>query len=259
MTRPLVLIHGFTGAPESWAEVLDHLRDDDARAASPSSTAHFAPAALGHDGTSGPAGIDSFADEVDRLAGEVRGRDLAGSHVVGYSMGGRLALGLLVRHPRVFAAATLIGTSPGLADPVEREARAERDEGWARLLETDGVPTFVAAWEALPLFGSQAALPADAAERQRRIRLSHDPRGLARSLRMIGLAAMPDYRPSLGGIEVPVRLVAGERDAKFRALASEMAERLPRASLVTVEGAGHNIVLERPDRVARLLSEEMES
>lgn len=249
MTRPLVLIHGFTGAPSSWAEVVQHL---------PLPTRHFAPAALGHDGTPGPAGIETFADEVDRLAAGIRERDLTDSHVVGYSMGGRLALGLLVRHPGLFGAATLIGTSPGLADAAERAARAKRDADWARLLETEGVPTFVAAWEAQPLFRSQASLPAAAAERQRRVRLSHDPHGLARSLRVIGLAAMPDYGPSLDGIDVPVRLVTGERDAKFRDLAVRMAERLPAAALVTVEDAGHNIVIERPAAVARLLHEEFE-
>lgn len=244
--RPVVLLHGFTGSPGSWAEVRRGLGGGRV----------LAPAALGHDGTAGPAGVDRFEAELDRLAGLVRDRGFTGSHLAGYSMGGRLALGLLVRHPELFASATLMGASPGLSEPGEREARAARDEEWARLLETEGLPTFVAAWEALPLFGTQGRLPEARLAAQDRIRRSHDARGLARSLRVLGLARMPDYRPRLAGVEVPVRLVVGEADAKFRGLGTEMAERLPRATLTVVPGAGHNVVLERPAEIAELLRED---
>ncbi len=273
MSPPPVLLHGFTGAPESWAEVRQRLEGrDDTRAprppdgaASPDSpdrgTGRFrpvlAPAGLGHDGTAGPPGIDRFEDEVDRLAAAIRQDDPRPRHLAGYSLGARVGLGLLVRHPALFRSATLIGANPGLTDPAEREDRAARDERWARLLETDGLDTFVAAWEALPLFATQEALPGDTLDRQRRIRRSHDPRGLARSLRVAGLARMPDYRSRLGDIDVPVRVIAGARDAKFRALASEMAERLPRAALTLVPDAGHNVVLERPTEIAALLREDM--
>lgn len=253
MSPVRVLLHGFTGAPASWSEVLGELSDADA--------AHLpvhVPALVGHDGTPGPEGVETFDDELDRLAAGIRAAASSPVELVGYSMGGRVALGLLVRHPDLFRSATLIGASPGLADPEERRARRERDETWARLLEREGLPTFVAAWEALPMFASQARLPAPARERQRAIRMAHDPRGLARSLRATGLAAMPDYGPDLARIRVPVSLVVGERDAKFRALADAMAARIPRAAVRTIPGAGHNVVLERPAEIARLLEEEDE-
>jgi pimeloyl-ACP methyl ester carboxylesterase len=66
---------------------------------------------------------------------------------------------------------------------------------------------------------------------------------------------MPDHGPRLAGIDVPVGLVAGERDAKFRALAEAMAEGLPRGRLHVVPDAGHNVVLEQPAEIARLLQE----
>lgn len=217
----------------------------------------LAPVALGHDGTPGPESIRTFEAEVDRLAGVIRERHASGSHLVGYSLGGRLALGLLVRHPALFRSAMLIGASPGLEEPGEREARAARDEEWARLLEQEGLPTFVAAWEALPLFRTQEALPVERRAQQDRIRRGHHPRGLARSLRVVGLGAMPDYRPRLARVAVPVRLVAGEADPKFRALADEMAGLLPRATQTVVPDAGHNVVLEKPEEIARLLREDM--
>lgn len=249
MSRPLVLLHGFTGSPRSWSAVARRLERDGAGPV-------LAPALLGHDGTTGPADAARFEDELDRLADRISGELDAPAHLAGYSMGGRLALGLLIRHPRLFRSATLIGASPGLASPVEREARAERDEEWARLLEEEGLDTFVASWEALPLFASQARLPAAERHRQREIRRSHDPRGLARSLRTVGLARMPDYRPRLPDVAAPVRLVAGERDEKFRGLAADMAARLPRGSVTVVPDVGHNVVLEAPAEISGLLRED---
>jgi 2-succinyl-6-hydroxy-2,4-cyclohexadiene-1-carboxylate synthase len=245
VSPPLVLLHGFTGSPDSWAAVRDGLPGRRV----------LAPALLGHDGSTGPATVAGFEDELDRLARLVREQGDHGGHVVGYSMGGRAALGLLVRHAGLFSGATLIGASPGLATDAERRDRARQDEEWARLLEARGLPTFVAAWEAVPVLATGARLPPEALHRQRRIRLSHDPHGLARALRVLGLAAMPDYRPALGDIQVPVRLAVGALDARFVGLAREMAERLPRGELRTVEGAGHNVVLERPAEIVRLLKE----
>lgn len=246
MIRPLILLHGFTGSPESWAAV---------RRSLPHRTRVLAPALIGHDGTPGPERGATFADELDRLAGLVRAEGLQGARVVGYSLGGRVALGLLIRHPDLFSAATLIAVSPGLSDPAEREVRAASDGEWVRLLEREDLPTFVAAWEALPLWETQAALSPEAAGAQRRIRLAHHPVGLARSLEALGLARMPDYRPRLGHIAVPVDLVVGEHDTKFRALAEEMVGRIPRSRVLIVRGAGHNVVLERPDEIARILQE----
>lgn len=250
MSTPLVLLHGFTGSPSSWTDVRIGLErdlyDDNV----------FAPALLGHDGSPGPAEVQSFGDEVDRLARAVLERRMERPHLVGYSMGARVGLGLLVRHPGLFLSATLIGVSPGPADPAERSSRRDQDEGWARLLETEGLDTFVAAWEALPLFAAQQRGDPVRLARQRRIRLSHDPRGLARALRVIGPAAMPDYRPELGLVDVPVRIVAGERDRKFVGLGRELAPRLPAGQLRIVGDAGHNVVLERPAEIARLLKEQ---
>lgn len=246
MTRSLVLLHGFTGSAASWDAVRTHLPDD-----APTLT----PTLAGHQGSARPAASGGFEAEVDRLAELVHRAGFAGSRVVGYSLGGRVAVGLLVRHPGLFATATLIGVNPGIGDPGEREARAAQEEDWARLLEREGVPTFVAAWEALPLWNTQDALDPEAAARQRRVRLSHDGAALAGALRALGLAAMPDYRPRLGDIAVPVDLVVGEHDGKFRGLAADMAARLARARTVVLPGAGHNVVLERPEEIARLIQE----
>src|SRR5262249_17290408 len=159
-----------------------------------------APALFGH----APAELAdrTFADELDRLASLLRG---GGVHLVGYSLGARLALALLARHPRLFRRATLIGAHPGLPAR-QRAARAPAHGGGAALTDL-APPPFAHAWEAHPLFPPQRRLSAPALARQRRQRLAHSPSGLARALRRLGLAAMPPV--DLAAVAAPVHLVAG--------------------------------------------------
>jgi pimeloyl-ACP methyl ester carboxylesterase len=97
-----------------------------------------------------------------------------------------------------------------------------------------------------------------ARERQRAIRLGHHAAGLALALRALGLGEMPDLRPHLGRVAVPVALLAGAEDDRFLAHARELAAHLPRARLQVVAGAGHNPIIERPDAVAAALNAEKE-
>jgi pimeloyl-ACP methyl ester carboxylesterase len=127
------------------------------------------------------------------------------------------------------------------------------------LLETSDREAFVDAWQAEPLWASQARLPRELREQKRRERLSHDPLGLARSLAVTGLAQMPSYRERLGELRVPVCLVTGALDAKFCALADDMARSLGPANapeIVRVPDAGHDLLLERPDLITELLTKE---
>ncbi len=238
--RGLLLLHGFTGSPRSWRRTFA----GDA----------LIPSLAGHDGTSGDARVHDFVEEVDRVAEIARGVG-ASLHVAGYSLGARVALGLLVRHPHLFTGATLIGVHPGLASADERTERVAGDEKWCRLLEDDGLPPFVRAWQEQPLFASQATLPAELLAEQEAERLRHDPRGLVHSLRCLGLGRMPNFRPLLHLIELPVTLMVGALDAKFVALAREVSDRLPRGRVIDVANAGHNLLLERPDVVGQVLAE----
>jgi 2-succinyl-6-hydroxy-2,4-cyclohexadiene-1-carboxylate synthase len=226
-----VLLHGFTGCSDHWKEVV----------------AADAEPLLGHH----PSLLESsttFEAEVDRLAAALQSRTDAPRHLVGYSLGARLALGLLARHERLFSRATLIGVHPGLSTSAERSERAEADEQWARLLAR-GIQPFIDAWEVQPLFASQVRLPDAVRALHRARRLRHSAIGLSHALRTLSLSQMPDYRDTLRGTGIPVQLVAGEEDEKFLALARGFPER----PLRIVPGAGHDVVLEQPRALARLL------
>lgn len=249
--RGLILLHGFTGSAASFDELLPHLAKLGAGARL------LRPPLLGH-GATAPPGVLRFEQEVDRLGAEIRRAGFSGAHLCGYSLGARLGLGLLARHASLFSSATLIGVHPGLSDPGERAARIGSDEGWCELLSRQGMAGFLRAWEAQPLFETQRELSSPQRERQRQIRESHSAAGLMRALRVLGLGQMPDYRGVLAALRLPVRLLVGSRDSKFESLAQGLTVAPGRIELLRVEGAGHNLLLEAPAQLARVLTQALE-
>jgi 2-succinyl-6-hydroxy-2,4-cyclohexadiene-1-carboxylate synthase len=172
-------------------------------------------------------------------------------HVLGgYSMGGRIALHAALARPRLVERLVLVGASPGLADVTQRAERRAADEALADRIERDGLEAFAAEWAELPLWEGQAERVRAAANADR---LRNTAAGLAAALRGLGTGVLPPLWDRLGELTMPVTLVVGERDAKFRATAERMAERLPAASIVVVPGAGHAAQLERPELVAAAL------
>lgn len=247
----LVLLHGFTGHPASFQKVLAQL---------PLTTRALCPVLLGHEGAHAAAdrtdhaAAADFSAEVDRLAGQIRAAHLGPAHLVGYSLGARVALGLLVRHRGLFQRATLLGVHPGLQSAGERQDRVAADERWARLLLEHGLAAFLKEWEKQPLFQTQAQLPDSTRAAQDAVRRRHDSQGLAQALRVLGLGRMPDYWPELAGLRLPVQLGVGALDAKFAALADRAGAMLPDAQVVRIAGAGHNLLLEAPEAVCALLT-----
>lgn len=236
----IVALHGFTGQPGSWSGVV--------RAIEPALSGHAPERPV-------PPGW-RFDDEVDRIAGEIAALG-APVHLCGYSMGGRIALAVAARHP--VARLTLVGVNPGLEDEAVQAVRRARDEAWCRLLEERGIEAFTRAWEDQPMWHSQAALPAELRDRQRRERMSHDPGQLAAALRALGPGAMPSLWPELERVRAPVDLIAGALDPTYCDLAQRMAARMPQARVAVMAGAGHNPILERPDQLRRQLFDRRET
>jgi len=246
----LVLLHGFTGSPASFDGLSATLRQRWPR------LRVLCPPLLGHGAPMQPA-PRSFAQEVDRLAGVVRRAGLAGAHLCGYSLGARLALGLLARHACLFAGATLIGVHPGLSSEAERAARVGGDERWCQLLDREGIPGFLRAWQAQPLFETQGQISQAELTRQAEIRRGHSASGLQQSLRVLGLGQMPDLRGVLQVQPLRLQLLVGALDAKFCAIGQRLATTAP-VQLEIIAGAGHNLLLEAPGPVSRVLTRALE-
>ncbi|WP_205698467.1 alpha/beta fold hydrolase [Conexibacter sp. SYSU D00693] len=240
MPAPVVLLHGFAGTGRSWDPVREHL---------PAGLDVRAPDVRGH-GTRASARPISFADCAQDVVAELEPDRPA--VVAGYSMGGRLALHAALAAPERFAHLVLVATTAGIEDPTERRARVAADAALAEWAQDATPEQFADRWQALPLF---AGTPPAAAARWREDLLRNDPRHLAEVLRTIGTGHMdPPLWDRLGALDVPATVVAGERDAKFVALAERLSRALPRARLVLVPGAGHGLPREAPQPLARLLA-----
>ena len=252
MARDVVLLHGFTHTGASWDPVVAALAES-YRALAPDIRGHgcraLAPDIRGHGSASGrePVTLDAVLDDVSGLAP-------ARFTLVGYSMGGRIALHAALAP--VFRSRidrlVLIGASPGLSEPAERAARRTADERLADEVEHMTIASFAHRWAQTPVLAGQPPAVAASVDADRR---RNQPAGLARALRGLGTGALPSLWDRLGELDVPVTLVVGERDEKFAAIADEMTGGLSDASVVAVAGAGHAVHLEAPERVANLIAD----
>jgi 2-succinyl-6-hydroxy-2,4-cyclohexadiene-1-carboxylate synthase len=172
--------------------------------------------------------------------------------LAGYSMGARIALHVALAAPERVARLVLISGTAGLADAAERAARREADERLAAETETGSIEDFAARWMALPLFAGD---PPEARRLWREDILRNAPAGLAAALRGAGTGAMEPLWERLSELAMPATVLAGERDAKFRALAERLVVGLPGAApAIVVAGAGHGLPRESPQAVRAALT-----
>src|SRR4051794_22426570 len=169
--------------------------------------------------------------------------------LVGYSMGGRIALHAALRRPGALDALVLIGVSAGVDDPEERRRGDKELAAW---IEQHTIEEVVERWESQPVFATQSE---ELRAGQRAGRLNHDPRKLAQLLRSAGQGATPPVWDRLHELRCPVLLMAGERDERYVEAANRMASLMPGARVRIVPDAGHAPQLEQPLLVAELLDE----
>jgi 2-succinyl-6-hydroxy-2,4-cyclohexadiene-1-carboxylate synthase len=226
--NPLVaLLPGFAQRGESWASVAERLAEKYRSLAIDFATWTF-------DGR-----LREIAERVDD-----------GDVVVGYSMGGRLALKAALRRPGRFGALVLVGTSAGIEDAEARTERRRADEQLADWIESHTIEEFAGRWEAQPVFATQ---PPELVTAQREGRLSHEPARLARLLRSAGQGMFEPVWHELERIDCPVLAVAGELDSTYADASFRIAERVRRGRARLVPGTGHAPHLERPDDFAGVL------
>jgi 2-succinyl-6-hydroxy-2,4-cyclohexadiene-1-carboxylate synthase len=236
----VVMLHGFMGAADDWTdEITEPLTEADLSV--------MAIDLPGHGKTIMRGGIDSY--RMDNCAAEiVRWLDdleLPSAHLVGYSMGGRLALYLAVHYPDSIRKVVLESTSPGLRTEIERQRRILEDAALAERILTVPFEQFLREWYAQPLFASMSS----SSEKLQTLiarRLNNDPRSLCLSLQGMGTGAQPSWWEKLDQLTTPLLLIVGEKDAKFSAIGCAMAERCPVAQLRVVPDAGHNVHWEQP-------------
>ena len=174
--------------------------------------------------------------------------------VLGYSQGGRIALGLAVTRPEPVDRVVLVSASPGIGDPERREERRLSDEALADRIEKIGLPAFIDGWLGAGMFEGLRRRPEDWRSLARSLRLENTPAGLAAALRGMGQGAQPYLGRRLKDSPTPALLVVGERDAKYRSIAASMSYDLPHSIIEVISEAGHSVIGEQPEAVAHLVN-----
>ncbi|MCG8347697.1 MAG: 2-succinyl-6-hydroxy-2,4-cyclohexadiene-1-carboxylate synthase [Chloroflexales bacterium] len=249
---PLLLLHGFTGSAATWGAHIPHFA---------TRRQIIAPDLIGHGQTDAPANAArySMAHCVADLLTLLDTLEVERADVLGYSMGGRVALHLAVAAPHRVRSLLLESATPGIDKSAERAERVRSDEALADAIENDGVAAFVKRWERLPLFDSQVVLPPEVRANLHSQRLQNRSIGLANSLRGMGTGQQQHLWDKLSVIKMSTLLLVGELDAKYCATARRMAKTLPRVRMVVVLNAGHTIHLEQPDIFEQEVTEFLDS
>ena len=234
MPESVVLLHGFSGTHRAWDGVVARLDPE-----------RYLPLALDLPGH----GAAADAERPITFPGCVAHVLAAGPErfvLCGYSQGGRIALHVALAAPERVSRLVLVSTSAGIEDATERAGRRRCDHLLADELELDPFDDFIERWRAQPLFAGE---PTGAGRLAREDQRRNRPDALAAALRGIGTGEMEPLWGRLAELRMPVTVLVGARDEKYRALGQRMTELLPDAQLVLASG-GHGLPLENPGAVA---------
>lgn len=248
--QTVVLLHGFTGSTKSWNDVIGYLPTDVRIIAIDltghgSSTANLVPERLR---------MQEQVEDIKTLFDQL---NLSTFALIGYSMGGRIALAYACNYPRQITKLFLESASPGIEDIDERLVRIKADERLAKMIEDEGLASFVDFWEEIPLFQSQKQLSEHKKKTIRTERMEQNPIGLSSSLRGIGTGTQPSYWSQLSHLTMPVVCITGEYDDKFKNIAVRMSSMIKDVQHIEVLSAGHAIHVENPVQFATIIKEQL--
>ena len=235
---PLVALHGFTQTGAMYEELAALLGRE-----------VLAPDLPGHGRSSAvpvsfASAVKGVAEVVAALGGPVP--------LVGYSQGGRLALGAALQTPELISHLVLVSASAGIEGEAEREVRRRSDESLAAELRRTGLSVFVDGWLGQTIFKGLQRRNENWRIADRAARLENTANGLAAALAVMGPGSQPYFGERLIELSMPVLLLAGRLDEKYVSIATAMSTALPNATLRIIPDAGHAVIGEQPRMVAGL-------
>lgn len=245
---PLLLLHGFTGDSSTWTSFCPIWGDY---------SKLIIPDIIGHGKTESPEEIERYKIE-SAAADIITLIDQLGIDqidLLGYSMGGRLALTISILYPQRVRKLILESASPGLESEVERTQRRMKDGKLANFIKEHGITSFVDYWEAIPLFSSMNSLPIPLKKSIREQRLANTPNALVNSLVGMGTGSQPSWWGKLNRIPCEVLLITGEKDEKFCGIAKRMQAEMKNAHLIEINDCGHAIHVEQKEKFGTIVSD----
>jgi len=241
INQPLILfLHGFMGNSHEFDEAIS-LLSNDFNCLTIDLPGHGKTQVLENDYCYSMA---KAADNIINLLDKLK---VSQCFLIGYSMGGRLALYLILNYPQRFQKVILESASPGLSTEKERLERVKRDELIARklerMIEKDDFRKFLDNWYKQSIFGNIKNHPQF--EQMIENRLQNHPVELAKSLRFMGTGVQPSLWEKLANNQVPLLLLIGKKDEKFIDINTRMTQINQFCELKIIENSAHNIHLEK--------------
>lgn len=245
---PLLLLHGFTGDGTTWEPLCKQLEEE---------RQCIVLDIIGHGRTESPEdgkyyNINQVAYHLEQLLNALHIEKI---DLLGYSMGGRLALTFAVHYPERVHKLILESASPGLKTEAERSARRLQDEKLAQFILEQGVQAFVQYWEGISLFRTQQSLPSYKKDKIRKQRLQNTATGLANSLLFMGTGTQPSLWSKMDKLPMEVLFITGKLDEKFCKIANKMCEITPKGQNIVVSRCGHAIHVEDCEKFDTIVSE----
>lgn len=221
------LLHGFLGRGNDWSVLSEELRSAGVETVTP-------------DLFGQPLDTQSMSQWAATFVQGVRGTGGDNHALVGYSMGGRLALHALLAAPDIFRRAVMVSTGLGIEDSSARKERTTSDEQWARCFEHEEWKAVNQAWNRQEVFRDTLSSSRQESDFNRA--------ALALALRRWSPAADEPLAGSLPSIRASVLWIVGERDDKYVQEGRRAVRLIPRAELMIMTGAGHRVMLDQPER-----------
>jgi len=232
----LVFLHGFSGDRREWQRVGEGLSD----------YPRLYLDLPGHGGSRN-LGVTGFDEMSTLLTRTLLSYNILKLWLIGYSLGGRIAMFHACQQPKGLLGVIVEGGHPGLQDADARNARLASDRRWATRFRTEPLEKVFADWYQQPVFASLTDAQRDALIT---LRSQNNGATLAMMLETTSLAVQPDLRAALSARDFSFDYLYGERDEKFAALAAEV-----NAVRHAIPDAGHNAHRENPDAVIASLAQ----
>ncbi|MEZ5357884.1 MAG: 2-succinyl-6-hydroxy-2,4-cyclohexadiene-1-carboxylate synthase [Candidatus Zixiibacteriota bacterium] len=233
--QPILFLHGFMGSGKIWLPTFEQLESD------------FYCVALdlpGHGTTEANLDKLTFDSLAESLADYIESTFSRPPIVVGYSMGGRIALYTALKYPDSVASLVMESSTAGIADGYERKKRLMQDTNLAEILKKSEMRQFLIDWYEQPVFAYLAKHPG-LVERIIDKKSHGNPQSLAQVMVKLSPGNQPPLWDKLGQWIKPTLIIAGSIDAKYFEIGQRLREKLNNARLEVIEGAGHIVHLEK--------------
>lgn len=243
---PILALHGFTGSGLDFECFVENTADQ---------FTWWVPDLMGHGDSPVTENVDDYTvsahiEYLDKIAKDIGSRFM----LLGYSMGGRLALRYALQRPELISHLILVGATPGIENPEERKLRQQSDEALADTIMKEGVKRFLKTWNEQPIIKTQENIPDFLRTSMMKRRHQNNPLGLANTLRAMGTGTMEPLWGRLNEIKCPVTLITGEMDNKFCEIIKQMQKQVPAISHKIIPKAGHAAIWEDMNSFINLIS-----